>query len=285
MQVHSLPIDPQPTPCAAVPVAPSGVDLGRYVLGYGGFRSGTGAALQHRVLPVAAAVLVIDVDSGDAVVTGPRTRAVLAAERWGHGVTAGLTPAGVAAVLGMPMAELAEAIVPFEQPELIGRLAAAGTWTGRFAVLDGWIRRAARDARLRADDRVDAAWRQLQRAGWSGDASPGDGSARDGSPRAGSPGVGAVAARLGLRRRRLEQTFRRDVGIAPGAVARVARFQRAVGMLTGPAGLGRVAAECGYADQPHLTREVRAMSGCTPAELRRQLTLAQSFKTSADAPA
>ncbi|WP_433796720.1 helix-turn-helix transcriptional regulator [Actinoplanes sp. CA-252034] len=260
MRVHSLPVEPQPAPCTTVAAAPVGADLRRHVLGYGGFRSGDGVALRHRVLPAVAAVLVIDVDSGDAFVTGPRTRAVLAAERWGHGVTAGLTPAGVATVLGMPMGELAGAIVPFEAPDLVERVAAAEAWADRFAVLDGWMRRTARDADHRADPGLVAAWRRLQRSG--------------------PPGVDEVAALLGVRRRRLEQAFQRYVGVAPGAVACVARFQRAVGMLAGHTALGRVAAECGYADQPHLTREVGAMSGCTPGELRRHLHAAQSFKTS-----
>lgn len=94
-----------------------------------------------------------------------------------------------------------------------------------------------------------------------------------------------VAARLGVRRRLLEHGFRQYVGIAPATVARVARFQRAAGMLAGEVALGRVAAECGYADQPHLTREVRTMSGYTPSQLRWHLRLAQSFKTSAPMPA
>ncbi|GIF09790.1 hypothetical protein Asi03nite_73280 [Actinoplanes siamensis] len=230
------------------------------MLGYGGFRSGTGVALRHRVLPAVAAVLVIDVDSGEAVVTGPRTRALLAAERWGHGVTVGLTPAGVAAVLGMPMGEVAETIVPFDSPGLVEMLATTDAWAARFAILDGWMRRTAREANYPADTRLVAAWKRLQRSG--------------------PTGVDEAAALLGVRRRRLEQAFRQYVGVAPGSVARVARFQRAAGMLAGQVTLGRVAAECGYADQPHLTREVRAMSGCTPAELRQHLHAAQSFKTS-----
>ena len=94
-----------------------------------------------------------------------------------------------------------------------------------------------------------------------------------------------VAARLGVARRWLEAGFRRDVGMPPGTVARIARFQRGIGVLAGEMPLGRAAVECGYADQPHLTREVRAMTGCTPAELRRQLWLAQSFKTAPPVPA
>lgn len=259
MLVHSLPAEPQPAPCASAGVAPAGRHLGAYVLGYGGFRSGTGAAINHRMLPVAGATLVIDVDGHGAVVTGPRRRAAIAAERWGRGVTVGLTPAGVRAVLGMPMGELAEATVPFDEPVLVERLAAAAAQGDRFAILDGWVERKVREERPGIDPRIASAWKQLQRPD--------------------SPGVEVVAARLGVRRRSLEQGFRRQVGIPPGTVARIARFQRGAGMLAGEVPLGHVAVECGYADQPHLTREVRAMSGCTPAELRRHLHLAQSFKT------
>ena len=259
MLVHSLPAEPQPAPCANVGVAPAGRDLGAYVLGYAGFRSGTGAAINHRVLPFAGATLVIDVEGHAAVVTGPRRTAAIAAERWGCGVTAGLTPAGVRAALGMPMAELAGAIVPFDEPGLVERLAAATAWDERFAILDRWVEQKVRRARHGADPWIAAAWEQVQRPD--------------------SPGVEGVAVRLGVRRRVLEQGFRHHVGIPPGTVARIARFQRGAGMLAGRVALGRAAVECGYADQPHLTREVRAMSGCTPAELRRHLHLAQSFKT------
>lgn len=259
MLVHSLPARPQPVPCASVGVAPASRHLRAYVFGYGGFRSGTGAAISHRMLPVAGAALVIDVDGHGAVVTGPRSRAATADQRWGRGVTVGLTPAGVRAVLGMPMGELAEATVPFDEPGLVERLAAAAVRGDRFAILDGWMQRKVREARHGIDLRIAAAWKQLQRPN--------------------SPGVEAVAARVGVRRRLLEQGFRRDVGIPPGTVARIARFQRSTGMLVGDLALGRVAVECGYADQSHLTREVRAMSGCTPAELRRHLHLAQSSKT------
>jgi AraC-like DNA-binding protein len=259
MLVHSLPLEPQPAPCASVGVAPASAHLGAYVLGYGGFRSGTGAAINHRMLPVAGATLVIDVNGHGAVVTGPRDRAAIAAERWGCGVTVGLTPAGVRAVLGMPMGELAGATVPFDEPELVERLADAAAWGGRFAILDGWVQRKIREARDGIDPRIAAAWKQLQRPN--------------------PAGIEAVAAGLGVRRRLLEQGFRHYVGIPPGTVARIARFQRGVGMLAGEVALGRAAVDCGYADQPHLTREVRAMSGCTPAELRRHLHLAQSFKT------
>jgi AraC-like DNA-binding protein len=165
----------------------------------------------------------------------------------------------------MPMGELAEAIFPFDEPGLVERLAEAAAWGSRFAILDGWVQRKVREARHGIDPRIGAAWTQLQRPD--------------------SAGVGVVAARLGVRRRLLEEGFRHYVGIPPGTVARIARFQRGAEMLAGEVALGRAAFECGYADQSHLTREVRAMSGCTPAELRWHLHLAQSFKTATPIPA
>jgi AraC-like DNA-binding protein len=50
--------------------------------------------------------------------------------------------------------------------------------------------------------------------------------------------------------------------------------------------LAQLAAEAGYADQPHMTREMRALTGLSPAALLpgRGSTLALSdlFKTSAE---
>ena len=265
MLVHSLPAEPQPAPCASVGVAPASRHLRAYVLGYAGFRSGTGHAINHRMLPVAGATLVLDVEGNAAVVTGPRRRAAIATERWGRGVTVGLTPAGVRAVLGMPMAELAETVVSFDEPELVDRLAEVTTLGGRFTILDGWVKRKVREAHHEIDPRITAAWKHLQQSN--------------------PAGTEALAARLGVRRRSLEHGFRHHVGISPGTVARIARFQRGAAMLAGHVTLGRAAVECGYADQPHLTRDVRVMSGCTPAELRRQLHLARSFKTPVPTPA
>ena len=274
--IHSLPVDPVVAPCRTVIRQPH-PRLRGYVVAYSGFR--TAAPIPHRLPAMNIPALVIDVTGAGRVVTGARAGPAVARDvRWGEGVTAGLTPAGVEALLGIPMRDLTGLTVPLDlipaapaapasaappglasaaPAELAERLAATSGWDDRFALLDDWL-----TARLRPaapDALVTAAWWRLQR-----------GPAR----------VGAVAAGLGVSRRRLESGFQRRIGLPPGTVARVARFQRAMSMLAAGAALPRAAADAGYADQPHLTREVRGMAGLTPAELRDVLSAAApSFKT------
>lgn len=252
--LHSVPARPHPLPCETYSgrVPPR---LRPYVLGYAGFRSGDGAALAHRVLPVAAATMIVDYRAGGRVVTGPRAEpAVFEGTRWGHGVSVGLTPLGVSALLGLPMGELAGAAVPLadllgrDGEELAERLDAAPGWPARFAVLDRALEARIRRGRDAVDPLVLRAWACLQRPA--------------------APRAGTLAAALGVSRRGLETRFRRQVGLSPATVARVARFQRAVWHLAAGRDFPATAQDSGYADQPHFNREVRAMTGLTPTALR-----------------
>src|SRR5204862_7858097 len=85
------------------------------------------------------------------------------------------------------------------------------------------------------------------------------------------PGVRELRHALGLSERQLLRRFRRAVGYGPRTLARVARFQRFLALAEGcrDADLARLAFDAGYADQPHLTRECRRLSGRTPLELIR----------------
>ena len=67
--------------------------------------------------------------------------------------------------------------------------------------------------------------------------------------------------------RHLAARWRRDVGMGPKAVARVLRFQRALGLLREGRPFADVAYDCRYADQPHLNREFRTLGGATPREV------------------
>lgn len=86
---------------------------------------------------------------------------------------------------------------------------------------------------------------------------------------AGQVRVDALAADSGYSRKHLSELFRRDVGLSLKGFARLHRFHRALAMLRAPenAPWGLVAAECGYYDQAHLNRDVRAFAGCSPGEL------------------
>jgi AraC-like DNA-binding protein len=89
----------------------------------------------------------------------------------------------------------------------------------------------------------------------------------DGTP------VDAVANELHISGRRLRERFQSEVGLAPKAFQRTARFHRfllCVGagpeaLLGGaPASLAGLAADLGYADQAHLTRDFTALVGESP---------------------
>jgi AraC-like DNA-binding protein len=74
-----------------------------------------------------------------------------------------------------------------------------------------------------------------------------------------------LADEIGWSRSHLVDRFRREVGLSPKRFARVARFRSAFDRIATATSLATVAAECGYADQSHLTHEFREMAGETPS--------------------
>ncbi len=80
-------------------------------------------------------------------------------------------------------------------------------------------------------------------------------------------GVAATADALGCTTRTLHRRCLDAVGYGPAVLRRVLRFRRAVDLLYAGVEPAEVAAVAGYADQPHLSREVRALSGVSPGQL------------------
>lgn len=81
-------------------------------------------------------------------------------------------------------------------------------------------------------------------------------------------GVDGTARAVGLSERQLRRRFHEAVGYGPKTFQRIARFQRFLSELgSGSDGLAGAALASGYADQAHLTREARRLSGMTPAQL------------------
>lgn len=189
-----------------------------------------------------------------------------------EGLQYGLTPWGARALFGVPAAELrgraldlADVLGTATAGRLVERLQGTGDWPERFALVDRALAH-----RLAASGRsatgvapeVTEAWRLLH-------------ASRGRLP------VTAVAAHVGWGRRHLSERFRLATGLTPKEAARVARFEAARRLLTGRGRprLVDVAADCGYADQPHLAREWRALAGCSVGTwLREELPFVQDVE-------
>jgi AraC-like DNA-binding protein len=164
----------------------------------------------------------------------------------------------LAAAVGAPLAEVANCVAPLraligaQADDLGGRLCEADSADRRFALLDAFFTRRFADA-SEADRPVEHAMRRLARPG--------------------APAVDALADELGWSRRHFSRRFRAATGFSPDRFRRIARFERFTAALARAPGdsLAGLAADHGYADQAHLTHEVRDFSGLTPAELRAQL--------------
>jgi len=193
---------------------------------------------------------------GDVTVVGPATTGALVhlspdAATVGVRFRTGAAPP----ILGTSAADLRDLEVPVDQ--LWGR--AGASLTERVGDADGW------QARLGA--LVDALLARL------GDARPVDEltvacaamvSARPDRP------LAELAREVALSERQLRRRVEDAVGYPPHTLARIQRFQRFLraARAAGPGRhLARVAAEAGYADQAHLTRESRRLSGLPPAAL------------------
>ncbi|MCM3844720.1 AraC family transcriptional regulator [Pseudonocardia sp. DR1-2] len=251
-----------------------------HVLRYLGYREHAAAPLRRRQPPSAGTALILGLHpltlSGPAVATGSAAAFVGGlSDTWvlteftgpQAGVQVDLTPAATYTLLGGRA--LPGGTVPrldeLDDPVLAAlpaRLAAEPTWDGRFALVSALLADRLLDdrARLPAPE-VRYAWDRL-------------------SATAGRVGVAELAAETGWSRRHLQSRFRSQVGLAPGTVRRVLRFARAAELVGGGRDpLALVAAECGYADQPHLSREFRALAGISPAAFR-----AEQFPFLHDAP-
>lgn len=87
------------------------------------------------------------------------------------------------------------------------------------------------------------------------------------------PSVRELAGDLDVSTRLLHRRAAATFGYGPSVLARILRVQRflRVARASGrPTGLAAMAVAAGFSDQPHLTREVRAIAGSTPGEIVRR---------------
>ena len=205
----------------------------------------------QRVLPDGCMDLILH--GGRVLVAGPDTTAHLAGSPAG-GVTTGLRfrPGALPALLGVPADALRDRRVPLPD------------------VLDPDRSRLLRSTPPGSDG-GDAAW--LARLTVALHAAAGDDRTPAPLPHpalralAGGMPAAELADRLGVTGRTLHRRCVATLGYGPAVARRVLRFRAAAALLYDGVAPAEVAARTGYADQPHLSREVRALAGVSPASL------------------
>jgi AraC-like DNA-binding protein len=235
-------------------------DFERYV----GFEERCDAPLSRLEVPFAGAALIISLGTrwrmNDAFerasfIAGVHDEwTVVTHDGYACGMEIHFTPLGARRFLGMPGSELTNQIVELgdvlpETDLLVEELEGLPTWAARFDRLEAAVLARAHAAPL-LPPAVEFAWRRLR------------------DTHGGEP-VAHIAGELGCSRRHLSKSFGTELGLPPKALARVLRFQRAVGLLRDGGELADVAYTCGYSDQPHFNRDFRALAGVTPTEFLR----------------
>lgn len=227
-------------------------------------------ASTHAVVPDACAD-VISIGGAAPVIVGPATR-VEHVELVAGAVIVGarLRPGSVATAFGVDASELVDRDVPladvWKRDDAIARVEGAPI-AAQLAALERVL--VARLADRAPDDPLATA-----AVAWIA--------------RHPEAHVAPLARALGLSARQLQRRVRAATGYAPKLLHRILRFQRALVALGDPSStLAGAAADAGYLDQAHLTREVRALAGTTPRALQARAldTTAMSdfFKTVEDA--
>jgi AraC-like DNA-binding protein len=170
-------------------------------------------------------------------------------------------PGSVGSLLGLPLHELTDCTVELDHVwqgtavRLGELLAATSDPHTALVVLQRFL--VGRQARAAAPDQlVSAAVRRLMP--WQ------------------PVGIAALSTEFSISHSQLHRRFLTTVGIGPKVLQRTLRFQGYLALAQartspgrpGPGiGIADLAAEAGYADQAHLTRECRLMTGLTPTEL------------------
>lgn len=203
----------------------------------------SGTAGHTRVLPDGCVDLLFD--GRRLLVAGPDTAARVHhgpadAPMWGARLHAGLGPA----LLGVPADVLRDATVPLEQ-----------VWSDR--------RTRALIQRV-ADDPEDAL------AAWATSADPPAFGSRLLALLRSGGSVAAAADALGYSARQLQRLTVPVFGYGPQHLGRVLRLGRVLTQADRGVAWAVVAQRAGYADQAHLARDVRALTGTSPTVLRRE---------------
>ena len=249
-------------------------ELAIYVREYQGYSETSSGPLRRRELPSGDVALIISfgqryelIDPLDGLSLGSRRTfiaglddryALVESDGGGLAMQVNFTPIGAHRLLRIPMhlvsrrtTELSD-ILGSEAASLVDRLFDAPDWSNRFELLDEFLLSRIRRSRDVTPE-INWAWQLLETS-------------------YGVASVSMITGNLGWSRKRLVRTFREHIGVPPKTLSRILRFEHALAELgsRNVIDAAQVAFECGYSDQAHMIREFRAMSGCTPVELRNR---------------
>jgi AraC-like DNA-binding protein len=135
---------------------------------------------------------------------------------------------------------------------LLNQLRTASAWPDRFAAVDRFLARRFAESERRPPPELRWAWDVLEQAH-------------------GQIAIAALAESVGWSERHFAERFRAFFGVLPKAAARRLRFARAFTLVAGRplSDLATIAAEAGFSDQSHMTREFGVFAGVPPDVLRR----------------
>jgi AraC-like DNA-binding protein len=243
--------------------------LSPYVIDYSGYRESTGTEVWRRELPSSFIPLIInfgapftlrDEAGGDAqyasfaagIYAGP---VVVGSQGRSHCLQVNFSPLGALRFFGIAQSEMAGRPLALDDllgsgaQKLIDELHDAADWPQRFALLDRFIVRRFERAK-EPNDTVRQVWHGLRES-------------------KGAVAIGSLARDAGVSRRHLAKLFRAEIGATPKTMARILRFEHAREMAQTVPRLGwaDLAYAAGYADQAHLVREFRELSGLSPRDL------------------
>ncbi|GAB3411395.1 helix-turn-helix domain-containing protein [Flindersiella endophytica] len=228
-----------------------------------GFRQRVPALVEIAMIAHPSVTLIVDLSEGGCIVHDADGRP------WQGSFVAGLLPTGVrtggwrgecvqirlspvvAAAVLRGATELTGTVAALE--DVWGRgagqfeesLRAATSWDERFTIAAEALGRRL-GARPPVDPEVAHTWRRTRAS-------------------RGRVRIDGLAEAVGWSRKRLWSRFRSQVGLTPKRAAQLVRFDHAAHRLAAGQPAAYVAAECGYADQSHLHREIRSIAGLTPS--------------------
>jgi AraC-like DNA-binding protein len=134
---------------------------------------------------------------------------------------------------------------------LLNQIRTRSGWEQRFAAVDRFLARGFAESKRRVPPELTWAWKTLDQSH-------------------GQVSIRALARAIGWSERHLISQFRVYFGVRPKAAARRLRFTYAFDMLSKQPtrDLSAIAAQAGFSDQSHMTREFQTFSGVSPGVLR-----------------